>query len=82
MLLQLLNDNYLTKIKYYEYTIYQPNITMIHETIQTFNYITIVKEILNVTEYTYTTTPLFYKVIIFVCFNQDCNAFWEGTNGS
>jgi len=50
VLLQLLNENYLTKIKYNEYTIYQPNISMIHETIQTFNHINIVKEILNITE--------------------------------
>jgi len=59
VLLQLVNENYLTKMKYHEYIIYQPNLSKIHETTQKFNNINIVNQILNITEEIYVTSAIF-----------------------
>jgi hypothetical protein len=73
VLLQLVKENYLTKINKHQYTIYQGNLSMIYEEIKKLKNINIVKEILNITEDTYMTSAIFYNVNIFVCINQDCN---------
>lgn len=44
---------------------------MIHEATETFNNISVVKDILNITEETYMKSAIFYNVIIFVCFNHN-----------
>jgi len=72
ILLELVKENYLSKIDYHAYTIYNANLPMIHEEIKKLNNI-IAIEILNITKGQYMRSAIFYNVIIFVCFNQDCN---------
>ncbi|KAE9528735.1 hypothetical protein AGLY_012310, partial [Aphis glycines] len=70
VLLQLVKENYITKTIKHEY---QAKLSIIEEEITKHKNISIINEILNIKEEVYMRTAVFYNVIIFVCFNQDCN---------
>lgn len=74
-LLELVDENYLTIIKYNSYTIYNPNKSKIHDFIKHIKNLEIVNDILNIKKETYLTTAIFYNVIFFVCLKTTAMVF-------
>jgi len=75
LLLELVEEKYVTLTTYNSYTIYEPNKIKIHDAIKKNGNHPIVNEILIITKETYLTTSIFYNVIFFCLSSNICNGY-------